>query len=193
MVIATFPSPQWDRFLFNEVATDAMSTTTQQCSKSNVPLTIRPIRITDAEMEADFVRRLSPESKHFRFLGGIHELSPSMLKEFCNVDGRHSMALVATVQEDGHEIEVGVSRYSPNKDEDYREMTVTVADEWQHLGIGTLLAQQLINFAKEHGVKNLYSVDLADNIHMRQLATDLGMSCRPDPEDHHQVIYSLAL
>lgn len=170
-----------------------MDVTSLQSDKSNESLTIRPIRLKDAEMEAEFVRRLSPESKHFRFLGGLRELSPKMLREFCDVDGRHSMAFVATVQEDGRETEVGVSRYSPNNAEDCREMAVTVADEWQHMGIGTLLTQKLIDFAKGHGVKNLYSVDLADNIHMRKLAADLGMSSRRDPEDAHQVIYSLAL
>lgn len=170
-----------------------MGTSALQRDKSNESLTIRPIRIRDADMEAEFIRRLSPESKHYRFLGGIRELSPSMLKDFCNVDGHNSMAFVATVREEDHETEVGVSRYAPNASEDCREMAVTVADEWQHIGIGTLLAQKLIDHAKDHGVKNIYSVDLADNIHMRQLAEDLGMSSRRDPEDAHQVIYSLAL
>jgi acetyltransferase len=31
-------------------------------------VTIRPIQITDAEMEAEFIRRLSPQTKHFRFV-----------------------------------------------------------------------------------------------------------------------------
>ena len=164
-----------------------------QIEISGKQLTIRPIRITDAVMEAEFVRRLSPESKHYRFLGGVRELKPEVLKEFCNVDGHHTMAFVATVHEGDEEIEVGVSRFAPNASEQVREMAVTVADAWQHKGLGLILVQQLIDFAKEHGVKSLYSVDLNDNIHMKQLADDLGMSSRRDPEDAHQVIYSLAL
>jgi L-amino acid N-acyltransferase YncA len=72
-------------------------------------------------------------------------------------------------------------------------MAVTIADEWQHKGLGQLLAKQLIGYAKSHGVKQLYSVDLADNSGMRKLASELGMSVRRDPEDAHQVIYSLTL
>ncbi len=30
-------------------------------------VTIRPIRITDVDMEAEFIRRLSPQSKYYRF------------------------------------------------------------------------------------------------------------------------------
>jgi hypothetical protein len=39
----------------------------------------------------------------------------------------------------------------------------------------------------------MYSVDLADNSAMRELARELGMSASRDPEDAHQVIYSLTL
>jgi N-acetylglutamate synthase-like GNAT family acetyltransferase len=103
------------------------------------------------------------------------------------------MAFVATVSENGAETEIGVSRYAPNANEDVREMAVTVADDWQHRGIGTMLTEKLIEFARDHGVKKLYSVDLADNTSMRQLAKEIGMSARRDPEDAHQVIYSLSL
>ena len=72
-------------------------------------------------------------------------------------------------------------------------MAVTIADDWQHKGLGRLLALQLIEYARSHGVKQLYSVDLADNSGMRKLAGELGMSARRDPDDANQVIYFLAL
>src|SRR5690606_12069221 len=118
-----------------------------QYNKDSSAVTIRPIRFTDTDMEAEFMHRLSPATKHFRFLGGMRELSPELLKSFCNVDGHYSMAFVATILEDGKEIEIGVSRYAPNANEDVREMAVTVADEWQHHGIGKLLTEKLIEFA----------------------------------------------
>ena len=142
---------------------------------AGTPVTIRPIRITDADMEAEFVRRLSPKSKHYRFLGGVRELSPEDVKHLCNVDERNSMAFVATVQENGQETEIGVSRYAPGSEQDTYEMAVAVADEWQHKGLGTLLTKRLIEFAKGHGVKKLYSVDFEDNRAMQELANDLSL------------------
>ena len=170
-----------------------MSSTELRTQENSPTITIRPIRLADADMEADFVGRLSPASKHFRFLGGVRELSPELLKTFCDVDGHHSMAFVATVLENGRETEIGVCRYAPNSSADVREMAVTVADDWRQRGIGTRLMTRLIDHARENGVKRLYSVDLVDNAPMRQLAEDIGMSIQRDPEDARQVIYTLAL
>jgi GNAT superfamily N-acetyltransferase len=144
-------------------------------------------------MEADFVRRLSPQTKHYRFFGGRKELSPSEAAHACDVDGRHSMAFLATIRRDGRETEIGVSRYAPNSRSDVREIAVTVADDWQHKGLGTMLMKQLIQSAKSNGVKQLYSVELSDNEAMRALAGELNMSAHCDPDDSHQTIYSLQL
>lgn len=156
-------------------------------------VTIRPMCQADADREREFVRRLSPESKHYRFLGAVRELTLEEVKRFCEIDGHRSMAFIATVEEDGRSRMIGVSRYAPNAESSAREIAITVADDWQHRGLGTRLAKALIQHAREHGVRRLYSIDLADNAHMRLLARDLGMKASPDPADAHQVIYSLSL
>jgi GNAT superfamily N-acetyltransferase len=156
-------------------------------------ITIRPIRMSDMDMERDFIRRLSPESKHFRFLGGVSELPAAELKRLCDVDGDHTMAFVATVRRADGELEIGVSRYAQNAEADVREIAVTVADEWQHKGLGLQLMSPLIEAAKAHGVRQLYSIDLASNTAMASLAHELGMNSVRDPDDSNQIIYSLAL
>jgi GNAT superfamily N-acetyltransferase len=144
-----------------------MTDNSQQLELAGHIVTIRPMCHADAEMEREFVRCLSPESKHYRFLGAVRELSPQELRRFCNVDGHRSMAFVATIEEGGRPMQIGVSRYAPNADGNAREIAITVADDWQHLGLGTRLAKALIQPAREHGVKKLYSIDLADNTHMQ--------------------------
>jgi GNAT superfamily N-acetyltransferase len=156
-------------------------------------VTIRPLHPADSALESEFVRNLSIETKHYPFLGGVNELSPAELKRLCDVDGRHCMAFVATVQRNGHETQIGVSRYAECPSDGVGEMAVTIADAWQHKGLGQLLVKRLITYAKTHGVKQLYSVELADNVAMQKLAGDLGMSAKRDPDDTNQVIYSLAL
>jgi GNAT superfamily N-acetyltransferase len=170
-----------------------MDTTELKATSAGETLTIRPIRLTDTAMESDFIRGLSPETKRFRFLGAVRELPVDELVRLCDVDGKHSMAFVATVSRNGREMEIGVSRYAPNSKLDVREIAVAVADEWHHRGVGTLLMKQLIQTARTNGVKQLYSVDLADNAEMRALAKDLGMTAACDPDDPRQVIYSLGL
>jgi GNAT superfamily N-acetyltransferase len=123
----------------------------------------------------------------------MSELPLEELRSFCDVDGKSSMAFVATMLRNGREVEIGVARYSQGTESNTREMAVTISDEWQHRGLGTTLAKHLIAQAKLNGVKQLYSLDLAENSAMAALAKDLGMTSRRDPSDPHQVIYSLSL
>jgi GNAT superfamily N-acetyltransferase len=156
-------------------------------------VTIRPIRLTDIKMESEFIHRLSSETKHFRFLAGVRALPAQELAGLCDVDMKHSMAFVATVRQDGREVEIGVSRYAPNSHADVREVAVTVADEWQHKGLSASLMNQLIRTAKQQGIKQMYSINLADDTAMSTLARELGMSSIRDPCDPHQMIHSLNL
>jgi hypothetical protein len=48
-----------------------MVTTNLHLTVAGELVTIRPIRVADAAMEADFVRKLSPQTKHYRFFGGV--------------------------------------------------------------------------------------------------------------------------
>jgi GNAT superfamily N-acetyltransferase len=164
-----------------------------ECKLDGKPLTIRPISIQDMKLENDFIDHLSPETKHYRFFGGVNHVSDRVLKSFCDVDGQNSMAFVATEQVNGEEQEIGVCRYVLTEKPDIYELALTVADQWQHKGLGKLLMKQLIHYAKGHGVKWLYSVELSDNAFMRTLSKELGMQAKIDPEDTHQVIYSLAI
>jgi GNAT superfamily N-acetyltransferase len=156
-------------------------------------VTIRPLRATDTELEADFVRHLSVEAKRLRFFGGVKELTPAELKLMCEVDGERSMAFVATVLNNGQETAIGVSRYAPSAQAGAREMAITVADEWQLTGIAERLMARLIDYARAHGVKRLYSVELAENYAMKELARRLGMTAERDPQDATQSLYSLTL
>src|SRR3990167_1875424 len=79
-------------------------------------LTLRPIGPQDAEMEQAFVRGLSEESKYFRFMAQLRELSPEMLQHFINPDPTREAALIVTVPRDGGaaEEEIAVGRYAMN-------------------------------------------------------------------------------
>lgn len=156
-------------------------------------VTIRPITRDDLELERYFYEHLSPQAKHYRFMGGINQLTDEELEELCDIDFGNHMAFIATVITDGEERLVGVSRYALDVTGEAHEFVVTIADEWQQKGLGTLLMKKLIEFAKAHDVKKLYAIELADNILMKKLADALGMKRQRDPEVGHQVIYSLAL
>lgn len=103
------------------------------------------------------------------------------------------MAYVATVQARGREVEIGVCRYVAAEKPDAREMAVTIADHWQHTDLAQILARQLVQSAKQNGVRELRAIELSDNQAMHDFAKTFGMSTARHPSDTTQVIYSLAL
>lgn len=156
-------------------------------------VTIRPIRHDDLARNAAFLDGLSEQSKHSLFLGGIAQLSDAALQRLCDPDNAHDMAYVALAEDasaPGKEKQVGVCRYAGGA-EAGAELSVAVADDWQHQGLGKLLLRHLIAHASAHGVPRLFSMDAADNEPMRRLARAVGFRESPDPDDIHQVIYSL--
>ncbi|BAN48420.1 GNAT family N-acetyltransferase [Metapseudomonas resinovorans] len=154
---------------------------------------IRPLRAEDREREREFIRRLSPETRHLRFLCAIKEASPALLDQLMDVDYRDRMAFVALVHRDGELIEVGVSRYAATDEPGHCECAVTVADDWLGRGLGVVLMRHLIDSARNNGFKRIYSVDAATNAGMQRTARALGFNCRRDPHDATQVIHSLEL
>ena len=147
----------------------------------------------DVELERDFIERMSPEARRMRFLGHINAPSDELLKSLTDLDLNREMALIATIDHQGSEVEIGVSRYATGDDRTEGECAITVADDWQHRGIGTLLMRRLIEVARARGLKRLFSIDDPDNDKMQALAKDLGFTRHFDPENPHEVEHSLDL
>lgn len=154
---------------------------------------IRLLHKDDVDLEREFIRHLSPESRRMRFLGQVSEPGPDLLRNLTDFDALRATAYIALVMSDGEFRQVGVSRYSVTKDGTSCECAVTVSDAWQKKGLGTLLMRRLIEHARAHGIHTMLSVDAASNWRMQELAHDLGFTRNPDPEDSAQVIYRLRL
>ncbi len=135
---------------------------------------LRPIRPEDAELEQEFVKKLSPESRRFRFMNTLRELTPSMLARFTQIDYDREMAFVAIVGEAGHEVEVGVCRYITNPDGATCEFALVIADQWQRHGLGWRMMTLLIDTARARGLSVMVGHVLADNAPMLALCAQLG-------------------
>lgn len=157
---------------------------------------IRPIRPGDVERNAQFIKQLSPASKHFLFLGGIAELSDVALRQLCDPDYANDMAYIALgIDAETGEArdQVGVCRYAGADPVEGAEISVAVADAWQGQGLGQILLGHLIDYARAHGIPRLYSTDAANNDRMRRLARAVGFAEHRSADDRRQVTYSLDL
>ena len=154
---------------------------------------IRPLKAEDRLREQAFIRRLSAESRRCRFLGEIREASESVIDDLMDVDGVHSLAFIALAHDDGELREVGVSRYSATNEPRRCECAVTVADDWRHQGLAAILMRHLIAVARRNGFQHMFSIDLAEDRGMEELARELGFSRALDPEDPTLVVHTLTL
>ncbi len=117
-------------------------------------ITIRPVQPDDGPLLQALVQRLSPESRFFRFMEYVKELSPAQAAIFTDLDYHQRMALAAVLAEDGEEYILGVARYAvqPGKDLGRAEVGVVVEDAYQSLGLGSHLLALLTEYARRHGV-----------------------------------------
>jgi len=149
------------------------------------PITIRPIRPEDAESEQAFVRGLSAEARHFRFMQSMNELTPKMLVQYTQVDYRIEMALVAMTAENGKEVQQGVARYYVGPDGTSCEFAIVVGDARRNQGIGSRLMNALIASARHHGLKSIEGEVLSNNQAMLRLMRNLDFAVErtlDDPE-----------
>ena len=156
-------------------------------------VTIRPIGPQDAQREQAFVRGLSPESRYFRFMNTLRELSPEMLDRFTHPDAAREIALVALTDEGADAKEIGVARCVALGERDSWEFAIVVADAWQGRGLGSRLMRELIAAARARGVPRIEGLVLASNHRMLELMRSLEFDIATAPEDARvrQVVKSL--
>ncbi len=154
---------------------------------------IRPIRPEDAEMEQEFVRNLSKESRYMRFMQSLRELTPDMLVRFTQIDYDREVAFLALVREEGVEVEIGVCRYALNPDRHSCEFALVIADAWQNRGLGGLLMQILIDVARNKNLSSIIGEVLAENTGMLRLMQRLGFERRKSEQDSAIVIVTKRL
>lgn len=144
-------------------------------------------------MEQDFVRGLSAETRYFRFMDSLAELSPRMLERFTNIDYDREVALIALVGSGSAETEVGVARYVKEPDGRTCEFAIVIADDWQTRGVGRQLMARLIDTARDRGLGEMFGLVLASNARMLRFCDRLGFTREHFPEDPRLVLVRMDL
>ena len=145
-------------------------------------ITVRPIRPEDIDLETEFARKLSKETRYNRFLGGGVRLTSEILEKFTRIDFRRDMALIATATIEDAETAIGVARYVRLADGVSCEFAITIADAWQGRGIGRKLLAMLVDCARGHGMRWIVGDVLATNTPMLRLARSQGFRIERHPE-----------
>jgi RimJ/RimL family protein N-acetyltransferase len=142
-------------------------------AKNGTKVLLRPIGPADFELESEFVDGLSRSTSYLRLMSGRHP-SADEVRRWTDLDWRHEGAVIATVQIDGHERQIGVVRYAAQPGESEAEIAIVIADAWQGQGLGAPLLTSLIELARQSGMTRLVGSTLSENDAMIALARRLG-------------------
>jgi acetyltransferase len=139
-----------------------------------------PAIVTREAVPGDFERyfdegfqELSAESRHLRFFTAVRELPENVRLRLADVDGFRNAAVVAfdaalTSADHPEGKAIGVARWMGN-DEGPPELSVTVIDAYQGMGVGTHLMDSLLALARKRGVRRILADVLRENTGMRRL------------------------
>jgi 4-oxalocrotonate tautomerase family enzyme len=140
-------------------------------------ISLRQVGAGDRAALAGLFARLTPESRHRRFLSPKRELTAGELTFFTDIDHLNHEAIAAVDQRD--DSIVGVARYVRGADRAHvAEVAIEVADAFQRMGIGTALARLTIQRARANGLTFLTARTLWENRAARGLLRQHGFRAR---------------
>ena len=143
---------------------------------------IRAVLAADEQAMLDFSRRLSRRTLAQRLLGPVPRFRRELLRQFVDLDYADHFALVAFLDDQM----IGVGRLIRLADTDHAEVTFTIADDFQGLGLGALLLERLAAAAPGIGVYVFEADVLTSNAAMLRVFAASGYTCEITAEGHLQ-------
>jgi GNAT superfamily N-acetyltransferase len=141
--------------------------------KDGTSVLVRPVRPDDRELFVAGFERMSPESRYRRFMGHKRNLSERELDFFTRLDHDRHEAIGAIDVASGEG--AGVARmHRSDGDPAVAEAAVTVVDDWQGRGLGSLLLDRLTKRARELGVHHFEASLFTTNKAMLHMFERLG-------------------
>jgi GNAT superfamily N-acetyltransferase len=145
-------------------------------------VTVRAIRADDQGKLQEAMQALSAESRYYRFMAPLRELSPQLLDRATHPEPDRELQLVAVVREGEREKIVGGARYAAAAAGRDCEFAVAVVDEFHGLGLARRLLEALMRTDRARGFERMEGYILATNTPMLRLAKRLGFVDVKSPE-----------
>jgi acetyltransferase len=143
-----------------------------EATRGGEHIVIRRAKPEDKALYLDFLRDVSAEDLRLRFFAHIHELTAAEADKLGHLDYGHEMVFIALDEMTGQML--GLVRLRDELDEETAEFAILVRSRLKGHGLGWLLMQRVIDYAKQKGLRRVYGDVLAENASMLQMAEELG-------------------
>jgi acetyltransferase len=154
-------------------------------------LLLRPIRPEDEELMRRFFSRVTPDDLRLRFFAPVKDIGHAFIARLTQLDYARAMAFIA-IDESSGEMLGGVRLHA---DANYQtaEYAILVRSDLKGHGIGWLLMQLMIEYARTEGLRRIEGQVLRENTTMLTMCAELGFRSAPDADDAGIVDVSLDL
>lgn len=142
---------------------------------------VRPIRPADESLYRQFIGAIDEQDLRLRFFAPMKQINHAFVARFTQIDYARAMAFVAIDVLSGQML--GVARLHANSTYDSAEYAVLVRSDLKGLGLGWLLMQTLVEYARSEGIDQIEGQVLRENTTMLRMCAEMGFSIDSDPHD----------
>jgi acetyltransferase len=154
---------------------------------------LRPTGPEDKEALRKLFAELSHNEIRMRFLHAMSQVPDRQVTQFIRMDYDWEMSFVLSGAGPSNELELfGYVQIIADPDKERSEFAILVRSDLTGKGIGRLLLEHVISYARRRGIKEIYGESLVDNKAMLKLASALGFSFA-DSGDPESVMMTLGL
>jgi GNAT superfamily N-acetyltransferase len=132
--------------------------------------------MNDEHLLKDFFHSLTDDSMYHRFISARTDMPHERLQKFVAIDYSREMVILATVEQDGKEMVVGMGQYRIDENTHSAEVAFVVRDGHQDKGVGSELLDYLTYLAKKRGLLGFTGTALQDNMRMIHLMVKRGFT-----------------
>jgi acetyltransferase len=144
-------------------------------------LLVRPVRPEDEELVRRFFSRITADDLRLRFFASVKDFGHLFIARLTQLDYARAMALVALDESSGEML--GGVRLHADANYQNAEYAILVRSDLKGRGIGWLLMQMIIEYARAEGIGRIEGQVLRENTKMLAMCAELGFRTAPDPTD----------
>jgi acetyltransferase len=141
----------------------------------------RPIRPEDEPLIHDFLHHVTPQDLRLRFFAPMKEFTHEFIARLTQLDYARAMAFVAFDEATGEM--VGVVRIHSDSVYESGEYAILLRSDLKGKGLGWVLMQLIIEYARSEGLKVICGDVLRENTVMLEMCRNLGFEIKSNPTD----------
>jgi acetyltransferase len=159
--------------------------------RDGTKLFVRPVRPEDEPLYGPFFAAVTPEDLRLRFFAPVKEFGHAFIARFTQIDYARAMAFIALDESSGDML--GVVRLHADANYERGEYAVLVRSDVKGRGLGYLLMQMIIEYARAEGLKMIEWQVLSENVTMLAMCKELGFQIGSDSRDPDACVVNLSL